>query len=90
MKKKTPMKHGLRHGTRTWLPRSIGSCKNPKPTYQEHGFEQVARAHAPCMGIWMPNVWAICNALSIHLVHPSGCSPMLGVLLSTNGAGHAP
>jgi hypothetical protein len=76
------MKHGLGHGTRTWLPMSIGSCKDPKPTHQEHGFEQVARAHALCMG----NM----NALSIHLVHHSGCPPMLGVLLSTNGAGHAP
>jgi hypothetical protein len=32
--------------------------------HQEHGLEQVARAHTPCMGAWMP-----CSALGICPVH---------------------
>ena len=62
-------------------------------TDQEHGLGQVARAHAPCIGIWTPSSWAPCNVLGVcpvhlHPMHPNGCTPMQGVRLA--GVGHTP
>jgi hypothetical protein len=52
----------------------MNSNKELKPTHQEHGLEQVTRAHAPCMGAWTPNAWVLFSALGIRLAsqHPCG------------------
>jgi len=44
---------------RAQLPKSMGSGKELEPMHQEHGIGQVAWAHAPFMGAWMPNTWAL-------------------------------
>jgi choline-glycine betaine transporter len=58
------------------LPKSMGSGKEPEPTHQEHGIEQVAWAHAPFMGAWMPSAWALYSVLGARLMHPSEHTPM--------------
>jgi hypothetical protein len=52
----------------------MNSNKELEPTHQEHGLEQVTRAHAPCMGAWTPNAWVLFSALGVRLAsqHPCG------------------
>ena len=58
------------------LPKSMGSVKEPEPTHQEHGIEQVAWAHAPFMGVWMPSAWALYSVLGARPMHPNEHTPM--------------